>query len=71
MMQDGAQKLSPTQFQELLWRRGVGTGVALIDRVPAALLPCCGWLSVWRDREFAEYLALNWQAPRVMVLCVR
>jgi membrane protease YdiL (CAAX protease family) len=66
MLQDGAQKLGPAQFQELLaqWR---WHGVALIIACPPTLAVL--WVAIrMARREFAEYLALNWPTPKDMLL---
>lgn len=66
MSQDGAQKLSPTQFQELLLQ-GRWLGVALMIACPPTLAVL--WVAIrMARREFAEYLALNWPTPREMGL---
>jgi hypothetical protein len=66
MLQDGAQKLGPAQFQELLaqWR---WHGVALIIACPPTLAVLWVAIRIAR-REFAEYLALNWPTPKDMLL---
>lgn len=62
MLQDGAQTLSPTQFQELRWQ-----GVGLIVACPPTLAVL--WVAIrMARREFAEYLALNWPTAREMGL---
>src|SRR3979490_1463837 len=54
MMQDGAQKLSPTQFQELA-TQGRWYGAALIIACPPTLAVL--WVAIrMAGREFAEYL---------------
>ncbi len=66
MLQDGAQKLSPTQFQELLVQ-GRWYGVALIVASPPTLAVL--WVAIrMARREFAEYLALNWPSPKELGL---
>jgi hypothetical protein len=66
MSQDDVQKLSPTQFQELLLQRR-WLGVALIIACPSTLAVL--WVAIrMARREFAEYLALNWPPPREMGL---
>jgi uncharacterized protein len=66
MTQDGAQKLSPTQFQELA-TQGRWYGVALIIACPPTLAVL--WVAIrMAHREFAEYLALNWPSPKELVL---
>jgi uncharacterized protein len=66
LMQDGVQKLSPTQFQELA-TQGRWYGAALIVACPPTLAVL--WLAIrMAGREFAEYLALNWPNFKELVL---
>jgi hypothetical protein len=66
MTQDGAQKLSPTQFPELA-TQGRWYGVALIIACPPTFAVL--WVAIrMAHREFAEYLALNWQVQKCWYL---
>ena len=64
--QDDVQKLSSTQFQELLLQQR-WMGVALMVACPPTLAVL--WVAIgMAHREFAEYLALNWPTAREMGL---
>jgi len=57
-MQDGVEKLSPAQFQELAMQ-GRWYGAALMIACPPTLAVL--WVAIrMAGRQFSEYLALNW-----------
>ena len=57
-MQDGVEKLSPAQFQELAMQ-GRWYGASLIIACPPTLAVL--WVAIrMAGRQFSEYLALNW-----------
>jgi len=67
-MQDGVQKLTPTQFQELAMQ-GRWYGAALIIACPPTIAVL--WVAVrMAGRDFAEYLALNWPSRKELLLAV-
>jgi uncharacterized protein len=66
MMQDGVQKLTPTQFQELAMQ-GRWYGAALIIASPPTIAVL--WVAVrMAGRDFAEYLALDWPSRKELLL---
>src|SRR5215470_8696340 len=57
-MQDGVDKLTPAQFEQLAMQ-GRWHGAALVIACPATLAVL--WIGTRRaGRQFSEYLALNW-----------
>jgi membrane protease YdiL (CAAX protease family) len=64
--QDGLQKLTPAQFQELMMQgRWVGVGLIIACLPTLAVL----WIAIRKaGREFAEYLALNWPSRNELLL---
>jgi CAAX protease family protein len=65
-MQDGVEKLTPAQFQELAMQ-GRWDGVASIIACPATVAVL--WIAIrMARREFVEYLALNWPRRNELLL---
>src|SRR5262245_6111843 len=66
LMQDGVEKLSPAQFQELA-TQGRWYGAALIIACPPTIVVL--WVAIrMAGREFTEYLALNWPSRNELLL---
>jgi uncharacterized protein len=64
-VQNGAEKLTPAQFQELA-KQARWQGVALIIACPPTIAVV--WVAIrMAGREFAEYLALNWPSRKELL----
>ncbi len=65
-VQNGAEKLTPAQFQELA-KQARWQGVALIIACPPTIAVV--WIAVrMAGREVTEYLALNWPSPKELLV---